>query len=65
MIRSALLLAIGLATACAQGTKADYERAMSLGQRTDKKIFRTRVEPRWLPDGDSFWYRIEIAPGKF
>ena len=52
MIRSALLLAIGLATACAQGTKADYERAMSLGQRTDKKVFRTRVEPRWLPGGD-------------
>src|SRR5687768_2445778 len=65
MIRSALFLAVGLATVCGQGTKADYERALSLGQRTEKKVFRTRVEPRWFPDGDSFWYRIEIAPGKF
>ena len=51
--------------AFAQGTKADYEHALSLDRRTANKVFRTRVEPHWLPGGDSFWYRIEIAQGKF
>ena len=53
------------ACAFAQGTSADYERARSLDRRTAGKVFRARVEPHWLPDGDSFWYRVEIAPGKF
>ncbi len=52
-------------SAFAQGTKADYERADSLAKRTEGKVFRARVEPHWLPDGDSFWYRIEIAKGQF
>ncbi len=52
-------------SAFAQGTKADYERADSLARRTEGKVFRARVEPHWLPGGDSFWYRAEIAPGKF
>ena len=47
----------------AQGTKADYESAQSLGKRTDNKVFRTKVVPHWLPDGNAFWYRIETAPG--
>ena len=51
--------------AFAQGTKADYERSLSLEKRTANKVFRARVEPRWLPGGDSFWYRVEIAQGKF
>ena len=53
------------ATAFAQGTKADYERALSLEKRTANKVFRTKVAPHWLPGGDSFWYRVEIAQGKF
>ena len=52
-------------SAFAQGTKADYERADSLAKRTEGKVFWARVEPHWLSGGDSFWYRIEIAPGKF
>ncbi len=52
-------------SAFAQGTKADYERADSLAKRTEGKVFRARVEPHWLPGGDSFWYRIEIAKGQF
>ena len=31
--------------AFAQGTKADYERALSLAKRTDSKVFRTKVTP--------------------
>lgn len=28
-------------------------------------IARTRVEPHWLPGGDSFWYRTELPEGKY
>ncbi len=64
-LRSALILALFItASAFAQGTKADYERAASLAKRTEGKVYRSRVEPHWLPGGDSFWYRVEIAPGK-
>ena len=64
--RFAVLLAAAFSStlsAFAQGTKADYERAQSLGKRTDGKVFRTKVTPHWLPDGNAFWYRIETAPG--
>ncbi|MEO6755071.1 MAG: DPP IV N-terminal domain-containing protein, partial [Chthoniobacteraceae bacterium] len=63
-LRIALAL-FAAGTAFAQGTKTDYERADSLAKRTEGKVFRARVEPHWLPGGDSFWYRVEIAPGKF
>ncbi len=56
---------VATSAAFAQGTKADYERAASLGKRTEGKVFRARVEPHWLQGGDSFWYRVEIAPGRF
>ncbi|MEO6788212.1 MAG: S9 family peptidase, partial [Chthoniobacteraceae bacterium] len=66
MFRPAFAFALfAAASAFAQGTKADYERADSLAKRTEGKVFRARVEPHWLPGGDSFWYRVEIAPGKF
>ena len=66
LFRPALVLALFItASAFSQGTKADYERAASLAKRTEGKVFRARVEPHWLPGGDSFWYRAEIAPGKF
>jgi dipeptidyl aminopeptidase/acylaminoacyl peptidase len=64
LFRLALAL-ITASAAFAQGTKADYERAAALAKRTDAKVFRTRVEPHWLPGGNSFWYRVEIAPGEF
>ena len=64
LFRLALTL-LTASTAFAQGTKADYERADSLLRRTDGKVSRARVEPHWLPGGDSFWYRAEIALGKF
>ncbi len=48
-----------------QGTKAEYARALALSQATAGKVFRTKVEPQWLPGGDSFWYRVEIERGKW
>lgn len=40
---------------------ADFERALSLAQRTDGKIFRDNVVPHWLPDNRVFWYRVQTG----
>lgn len=45
----------------AQGTRADYERANTLRQRTENKVFRDRVSPHWLPGGTAFWYRVQTG----
>lgn len=59
-----LLAAVLLATVSAlpQGSKADYDRALTLGQRTENKVFRAQVKPIWLPGGTSFWYRVKTGP---
>ena len=41
-----------------QGTKADYDRATSLAQRTENKVFRHAIKPNWLPGQQRFWYRV-------
>src|SRR5262245_25180969 len=46
----------------AQGSRSDYERAMSLTQRTENKVFRSNVRLRWLPDGKRFWYKVQTSP---
>src|SRR5215216_7832990 len=50
--------------AFAQGSKADYERALSLDKRTQNKVFRDAVTPHWLEGGDTFWYRVATGPGE-
>ncbi len=64
MTRFLLLLSLAAAPLLAQGTKVDYDRAMSLSRRTENKVLRARVEPHWLSGNNSFWYRAETAPGK-
>jgi len=59
-----LLAALSIA-AHAQGTRADYERAMSLSKRFANTVFRQSVTPRWLPGNNAFWYRINTAPDRF
>ena len=44
------------------GSAADYERAQSLTQRTEGKVFRDAVAPHWLPDNRHFWYRVATGP---
>ena len=61
--------AVGLAgmicfAALGQGSKADYDRALSLAQRTEGTVFRSKVKPVWLPGGTRFWYRVETGPGR-
>ena len=51
------------AVAFAQGTKADYERSLSLGQRFGGKVFRDRVEPTWAEDGKRLWYAVALPDG--
>lgn len=47
----------------AQGTKADYERADSLRERTRDKVFKTRVQPHWFAENTRFWYRNDLGGG--
>ncbi len=65
------IVALALIVSClarglvlAQGTAADYDRALSVAQRTNGKSFRERVSARWLEGGDALWYRVAMAPGK-
>jgi dipeptidyl aminopeptidase/acylaminoacyl peptidase len=69
---SPLFVALGLVfalagpapdTGLAQGTRADYDRAQGLAQRTENTVFRSRVRAEWLPGASRFWYRIETGPG--
>ncbi|MFM7606475.1 MAG: DPP IV N-terminal domain-containing protein, partial [Prosthecobacter sp.] len=46
------------------GTAADFEAALSLAKRTENKVFRDHVQANWLPDGQSFWYRVQTGTGK-
>jgi dipeptidyl-peptidase 4 len=57
-----VLLAAGLC-AHAQGTRADYERALRLREATANKVFKQSVKPQWLPGNTNFWYRNDLAGG--
>ena len=60
-IVSILLLSVSLVRA--QGTRADYERANNLRSLTSNKVFKSRIDPRWTPDGSRFWYRNDLPGG--
>ncbi len=53
-----------VSSAFAQGTREDYERAEKLRERMRNKVFKTKLEPHWFPDGEAFWYRNKLAGGK-
>ncbi|MCA9167450.1 MAG: prolyl oligopeptidase family serine peptidase, partial [Planctomycetales bacterium] len=40
---------------------ADYERAAQLPELTRNRVYRQTVRPNWLPDGGSFWYRVQTG----
>jgi dipeptidyl-peptidase 4 len=61
-MRTILLILLTATTLYAQGTKADYERAMSLAQKTENTVFRSSVVANWISGGDSFWYRVQTGP---
>jgi dipeptidyl-peptidase 4 len=39
-----------------------FDAALDLPKRTENKVFRDRVQARWLPGGQSFWYRVQTGP---
>jgi len=57
-----VLLGVWSEVAHSQGSKADYERALSLPQRTENKVFRAPVRPKWRSGGTQFWYKIQTSP---
>jgi dipeptidyl aminopeptidase/acylaminoacyl peptidase len=56
-----LLATAFTASAWAQGTQSDYDRASNLDRRTANKVFRQNVKPHWLPGGKQFWYRNDLS----
>ena len=64
LLWAGLLLAVGGGSSgFAQGTRADYERALSLGKRTEGKVFKGSVAPHWLAGNEAFWYRNDLVGG--
>ncbi len=59
---SAFLFAFA-ATARAQGTAADYQRAENLSQRFSGKVSHAKVDPHWISDSQ-FWFRRDLGEGK-
>ena len=46
-----------------QGTRADYERADQLRERSRGKVLNLKVDANWSKDGKRFWYRRQLAGG--
>jgi dipeptidyl aminopeptidase/acylaminoacyl peptidase len=59
-----LLWSLAAGLACAQGSKADYERAARLREATVNTVFKQRVRANWLPGNTNFWYRNDLAGGR-
>jgi dipeptidyl aminopeptidase/acylaminoacyl peptidase len=74
VLRQPVILAAAILTVCvlqllptiatAQGTKADYERARTLRERTRGKVFKSAITPRWFDENNRFWYRNDLGDGK-
>ena len=60
---SGLILLTAARYAAAQGTQADYDRALRVREETANKVFRDRVRPQWFADNTRFWYRNDLAAG--
>jgi dipeptidyl-peptidase-4 len=56
-----LLVPLCLAAATVSGQDR-FEQALTLPKRTENLVFRDRLKANWLPDGKSFWYRIQTGP---
>lgn len=43
----------------------EIEEAIRFSNRTANLVYRDQVNPRWMPDGKSFWYRVQTAKNTF
>ncbi len=53
-----LLLVLATSITCLVSAQ-DYDA------HTRNKVFRSALQPRWLENGDSFWYRVQIGEKQF
>ncbi|WP_395753241.1 prolyl oligopeptidase family serine peptidase [Prosthecobacter sp.] len=51
-----------MALFCLPVQAADFERALAFPKRTENLVFRDHLKANWLPDGKSFWYRVQTGP---
>ncbi|MCX6951954.1 MAG: hypothetical protein NTV51_07285, partial [Verrucomicrobia bacterium] len=51
-----------VASARAQGSRADYERSAALRASSANKVYRSSVEAHWPPGGSTFWYEVQTGP---
>lgn len=58
-----LVIAAASGAAAAQGTRADYERAQSLGAAV-RGVRNTQLTVHWLDGGERLWYSRRTADGK-
>ena len=49
------------ALAHGQGTRADYERADVLRERSRGKVLNLKIDAHWSADGKQFWYRRQAV----
>ena len=63
----AILIGLGTGLLCgpisirAQGSKADYERARTMDQRSEPLFFPRIVKPHWATNESSFWYEVTVG----
>jgi hypothetical protein len=63
VLTAAWLMALGFAKGEGGGSRADFEHARGLRERTQGKVFRDRVRPHWFDEDRRFWYRNDLAEG--
>jgi dipeptidyl-peptidase 4 len=63
VLTAAWLMALGFAKGEGGWSRADYEHARGLRERTQGKVFRDRVQPHWFDEDRRFWYRNDLAGG--
>ena len=56
-----LLFLLTIPLAHGQGTRADYERADQLRERSRGKALNLKIDAHWSADGKQFWYRRQLA----
>ena len=59
----ALCTTIGLALSPllqAQGTREDYAVANGFRDMMRGKVFKGRIDVRWIGDRELFWYRVDV-----
>ena len=63
VVLSAVLLLAGIAPAVAQGTQADYDRALGLRKKYQELVGNATDAPRWVGQTHKLYYRRAVKGG--